>query len=299
MSDTKNILTQSDTALGNTSTRAVRGRVWCFTLNNTDDTINTHVRGVLENEAKKFIFQEEIGEQKTPHLQGFIQFTNARSFDSVKQLLGHNVHIEKCKDINASIQYCRKKETRVKGPWAKGINIPRDLIDPLEGKQLYNIQLHMSSLLNDNPDDRKVHWVYDPEGKAGKTSFAKSHCIRNPTTSLFVSGKAKDIKYAIIKFMEDPSNELKTVFIGLPRTIENYVSYDAIESIKDGIFFSSKYESGMCIFNSPHVMILSNFPPQKSKLSKDRWNIVDVREFNEKLETVGDIDNLTGGFDVL
>lgn len=58
--------------------------------------------------------------------------------------------------------------------------------------------------------------------------------------------------------------------------MENYVSYEAIESVKDGIFFSGKYESGMTIFNQPHIICFANFAPDIGKMSSDRWKIFEL-----------------------
>ncbi len=51
--------------------------------------------------------------------------------------------------------------------------------------------------------------------------------------------------------------------------------YSLIENFKNGIMFSSKYESGTRIFTPPHVIVFANFIPdildRGNKLSADRW----------------------------
>ena len=59
------------------------------------------------------------------------------------------------------------------------------------------------------------------------------------------------------------------------------MSYDAIESIKSGIIFNSKYETGQKMINPPHIIVFSNFLPDVSKLSEDRWNIKLINENKE------------------
>ena len=51
------------------------------------------------------------------------------------------------------------------------------------------------------------------------------------------------------------------------------MSYSAIESLKDGLLFSGKYEGGVKLFPPPHVVIFANFLPDMTKLSIDRWDI--------------------------
>lgn len=99
---------------------ARRFRNWCFTLNNyneeefaileeaTDDEVN----GVV----KYIIFQEEIGEEGTPHLQGYME-TKSISLRNLKNKLGlARLHLERRRgrQIDA-IEYARKEETRAPG----------------------------------------------------------------------------------------------------------------------------------------------------------------------------------------
>ncbi len=102
---------------GNTSNVPKRtpqkARNWCFTLNNYSHIdIGTFFNLSLQQNVKQFCFQKEIGENKTPHLQGVIAYTNAVSFNSVKKI--HPLaHWEKCKSLKASLAYCSKADTRV------------------------------------------------------------------------------------------------------------------------------------------------------------------------------------------
>ena len=82
------------------------------------------------------------------------------------------------------------------------------------------------------------------------------------------------MKYEVMEYLK--KNKLKIVMIDLTRCIENYVSYQGIEEIKNGIFYNTKYESGMVLFDSPHIIIFANFPPEEGKLNADRWNIVNL-----------------------
>lgn len=60
-----------------------------------------------ELECEYMVYGREIGEQETPHLQGFIKFRSPRSFNAVRNLLPR-AHVEICRSVGASIQYCRK-----------------------------------------------------------------------------------------------------------------------------------------------------------------------------------------------
>ena len=54
-----------------------------------------------------------------------------------------------------------------------------------------------------------------------------------------------------------------------------------MEAIKNGCFFSGKYESGMVRFNSPHILVFANEPPERTKLSQDRWCVFALRDESE------------------
>lgn len=260
-------MTQTDTTTGGNTKLTGRSRKWVFTLNNPTqndiDTINT----IFSKE--KYVYQKERGEQGTEHLQGYIELTNARTFASMKKSLP-TAHIEICKNSKASILYCQKEETRIEGPW--GPLVIKTIKDPLKGINLKDWQKEIIDLIKTEPDDRSIYWYWDEEGGKGKTSLAKSLCINNPDEILYTGGKANDIKYAVKSFI-DSGKTLKVCIFDFTRSVENFISYEAIEAIKNGIFFNNKYESGMCIFNPPHIIIFSNFEPDTEKLSSDRWNL--------------------------
>lgn len=90
------------------SARLSRARSYCFTLNNYK-CADVHYLKNLSN--KLLVFQSEVGEKGTPHLQGVINFHNAKTFSAVKEILPAGCHIEKCRKLHASINYCTKKET--------------------------------------------------------------------------------------------------------------------------------------------------------------------------------------------
>lgn len=84
----------------------IKCRGYCFTLNNYTDLEYT---AILEIECRYLVVGKETGEEGTPHLQGFIYFENARSFDSVKKDLGKRVHIEAMKGTpQQAADYCKK-----------------------------------------------------------------------------------------------------------------------------------------------------------------------------------------------
>lgn len=272
MSDSGDSVTQSSKKARNTN----RSRAFCFTFNNYNETDVTQLLETLDETAEKYIFQEETGKEGTPHLQGVIRFKYQRSFESIKKI-NNKIHWEICRNWIASVKYCSKEETRTGQIWSKNVEKPvtEEIWDELTGKTLYEWQKCILEEIipfeQKNRDTRTINWVVDPVGACGKTCLARHMCITNPRC-LYVANKAADIKYAIAEMKIKPN----VIIFDLTRSVEHFVSYQAIEEVKNGIFFNTKYESKQVIYNPPTVIIFSNWMPDLDKLSMDRWKIYNV-----------------------
>lgn len=269
MSDTLDTL---DTPTCNTKDR---GRCWgpCTWNNWTEDNF-TELKNFCEIECEDYAINQEVSESGTPHLQFCFKFKNARTFISIKNKFP-KCHIEKSKNWMKTKKYCSKLATATGPPTLPpGQRIRRPLVDPLEGKELRPFQQELMSIIDSDPDDRRITWVFDEAGCAGKTTFAKHLCIKRPNEILYVTGKSADIRYGVTQFLSNEDNDLYVVLIGLTRSVENFVSYEGIEQVKDGLFYNTKYESKMVTYNCPHVIVFANFEPDYNKLTEDRWNMI-------------------------
>lgn len=224
---------------------------------------------------EKFVFQKEIGETGNEHIQFAIYTKNPTRASTIRDELT-GAHIEIAKSWGACKNYCSKKDTAVEGTLVSNVK-QRRVKDPLEGRELRPLQVEILKIVENDADDRTVHWVVDLVGNSGKTTLAKSLCLRRKD-AIYITGKSSDMKYGISKWLE--KNELGLVMIDLARSQECYVSYQGIEEVKNGIFYNTKYESGMCMYDPPHVVVFANFYPDMEKLSADRWNIIDVEQWN-------------------
>lgn len=246
---------------------------WCFTLNNwTDDDVNNLVPKFQEV-AEKYIFENECGEQGTPHLQGYVCFK--KKLRPLSLGLNQKIHWEKIKGKEEhNIEYCskdyREKKEGVK-LWSHNIHIkkPLKLIEPSKWWQI-----EILSILQTEPDDRAVYWYWSEAGGIGKSQFAK-YCVARENCLFFEEGKKADIMHLIF---EAPDERLEKIIIDVPRDNGNNISYKSIEAIKNGLIYSPKYEGGYKLFNSPHIIVFANQPPQEERLSADRWHIKNIDE---------------------
>jgi len=150
-----------------------------------------------------------------------------------------------------------------------GNNIPEQ---PLANHPLYDWQATLSETLKGEPDDRKIIFVVDTKGNSGKTWFAKYFCSLFPDTTQYMeSAKKADMAYAL-----NPA--IKTLFVNITRTQNEFFNYSFIESVKDGMVFSTKYESGLKRLGNVHVVVLMNQEPDMNALSQDRYAFVRIKD---------------------
>lgn len=211
--------------------------------------------------------QEERGAQGTPHLQGFVYFKNQIALSTLKQW-NNRLHLEPTRSINNSIDYCSDPTKRHGRIWSTNFRVG-DPLQLLEIADLYDWQMELMTELLLRPDDRSIVWYTDPEGGTGKTALCKHLLGTMPGVLYITSASSKDVAYQIIKARSDP----RVIICNFPRSGEGVVSYNALEAAKDGLVFSGKYEGGVRLFPSPHVIVFANWPPDRTQLSQDRWII--------------------------
>jgi len=130
-------------------------------------------------------------------------------------------------------------------------------------------QLDLCLVLNGPVDKRKVIWYWEHSGNVGKSYFALNFSIGSGGFGYVVTGgRHADIFYA---YRNEP-----IVFFDWARDQEESFPYRVVEAFKNGYFLNTKYESVARRFSVPHVVVFSNFPPDRSKLSIDRWEIKEI-----------------------
>lgn len=81
-----------------------RGKYWCFTVNNPTEDIEFD-----EDTMDYLIYGREVGEEGTPHLQGYVAFKNRLRLTGVKKVIPRG-HLEVAKgNAKANRDYCMKQ----------------------------------------------------------------------------------------------------------------------------------------------------------------------------------------------
>lgn len=248
--------------------RASSASGWCFTLNNYSEADRLSIISEFKKDlTNRWIVGKEKGAQGTPHLQGYIKtMRRIRPMERYKLCLNAErktrIHWEAARGtLEDNYNYCSKEgdfETNILAPE------PLKLID-----NLYPWQKEMEEIIKAKPDDRTIHWVWDPEGNTGKTQLCKY--LSAKYNAMLMNGPSKDILYM------GALHESQAYMLDLPRADEEFVPYKTIETMKNDCWMTGKYEGERVLRNSPHILVFANFPPKMSALSRDRWHIAEIR----------------------
>lgn len=282
-----------------------------FTLNNPESPIQWD-----EEDVVYAVYQGEVGEEGTPHYQGYVEFRRNMRLTALQRIVPRAHWERRQGSAHQARDYCMKEDTQVEPPlefgqFSEGGKQGRrlDLEDALQtmkggaGKdEMYEQhpevfakyprfvdyglakakreavekvfisefkpwQRVVMDKLEAEPDRRQVIWVVDSVGQRGKT-FLALHLVDQCGAFYCNGGKHADITFAY-------QGERIAIF-DYVRDAKEYVGYGVIEQIKNGVLFSPKYESGIKRFAVPHVLVVSNFQPEREKMSSDRWCVINL-----------------------
>lgn len=88
------------------------GKNWAFTINNYNDCDVQKLEFIFsQGHCNYLVFGFEVGEEGTPHLQGYVQFKKRLRFNQVKQMVGSRAHVDEEYQNStplANQTYCKK-----------------------------------------------------------------------------------------------------------------------------------------------------------------------------------------------
>lgn len=259
-------------ARGNTKSRAQRVRRCCFTLNNWTEEESQNLKDFLTSSGGLWVIGKEVGEEGTPHLQGYVRFKNQRIF---KTLLEHNkrIHWEKCKGTEKeNIRYCCKD-----GSYDKSFpdTIHEKLLKSYSTVIWKDWQKRIIDICDSSPDSRTFNWFWESDGNVGKSFLSKYLFLKYK--AIIADGKKDNVFNQVNVWTQDNKDESpRVIILNIPRHNLEFINYGMLEQLKNGLIYSGKYEGGCLAFESPHIIIFANEYPHTHKISEDRWNIIEI-----------------------
>lgn len=137
-------------------------------------------------------------------------------------------------------------------------------------------------------DNRHINWIYDPVGGTGKSALL-SYIMMEVEKSIATTISSHYHLSSQIQKMSNEHGEVYTVCFGITRSATDKDDfYDVLEKLKDGLVCSSKYIGTTTVINSPYVLVLSNYPPNFSKMTYDRLYFRMLNKKNFVLRGTGD-----------
>lgn len=237
----------------------------------------------LDNLCKKYVFQLERGgeewgpEEGYRHYQGRVSLhKKVRKEIAIKyQPWKHHAHWSVTSRAGKENSYALKMQTRIDGPWY-GPRVKAYIPRQIRGITLRPWQQQLKDMAKDLSDDRKITCIYDPVGNIGKSVI--SMYLRCYELARFIPAlnDSKDLMQCVC------SMPTSTAYIAdLPRAMPKTKLkefYSALEIIRGGYAFDTRYKFSEKIFDPPRIFVFTNVLPDMTLLSRDRWDILTVED---------------------
>ena len=171
--------------------------------------------------------------------------------------------------VQCSKEYmARKKEFDSAANLVNEILIKHKNFSKYKHAKLSNWQFQTFNILN-NQTQRKILWVADGVGDRGKTWFCN---FMNAMYNYFVCNGTmdeRDLCYIL-------PNQFNGLLFDLSRDMIRDFNYSILESSKNGFMTTGKYEGKHRYFDPVPVAVMANFLPCVTRLSADRWQIIEL-----------------------
>lgn len=219
-----------------------------------------------------------------PHFQGYFNLKKKNRSGALKNQIKDilpAIHFSPASNTGklALKSYVMKTDTRMDGPWGKrAIYMGKDIWPEQKWPQWQkDLKDH---LLNSDPDERIIYWVYDGQGGHGKSKFIKWFEWKNLGMG-FDYESAQNLKYLVCE-AEPQRVYLFDCTKSAPKNIAPEELYSALEAIKNGRIRHGKYKGGVTIMDTPHVVVFANFKPHLEKMTAGRFKVVDITHAGEE-----------------
>lgn len=307
---------------------------WCFTINNYSDAeqeaLYSHGENILTDptdcEFTYLLFAREVGQNGTPHLQGYLILGIKLRRSGIVRIQGFEraaLFVARGTPLAAS-DYCKKGS-----PLAPGGPLPPDFAEfgsltttrgqgsrfeqlrswvaaeetaptlrdvwtefpdlaaryqravleciALFGKKpvlvdgpLRPWQQQVNDLVQQEPNDREIIFVHDPEGNNGKSWLTRYWLSHHDSVQFMSVGKRDDLAHSV-------RTDTELFVFDVPRGQLEFFQYSILEQLKNRLVFSPKYNSTDKVLTClPHVVVFTNDEVDMTKLTEDRYKVIEI-----------------------
>ena len=252
----------------NKEKRQILGKYWCSGIFNYSRKDLIELFEMHKHFEKGIIGNEICPKTGNTHCQTFIAFKKPiRPIEAFKEIKTKWI---KCSGDEADNEkYCAKDKDFVKF----GENFESDWrihfteLNCKQKKMITEILIPVCPKFN-----RQVLWYWDLKGGYGKTITYTYLCDNHKC--VVVGGSEKDMKFGLADYIENQGYP-KIICINLEKS-KDKISYTGLEAMLDGIYFNSKYKSGMVRFPRCRVCVFANMPPDETKMGADRFTVTNL-----------------------
>lgn len=254
-----------------------RARGWTWTLNNpTEEQVEWFASldedWITEQKIKYMIIGSEVGEQGTPHLQGYTYFTTQRTMGGVKKVFFDEMHLEISRGTARDNQrYCSKEGNvicevgvmpqqgkredldEIKRRIKKGETMKEliEVVSNYQGLRMAETLMKYQGMKKREPPI--VKWYYGPTG-TGKTRSAIAEAEEIGGDDIWISGGS-------LRWWQGYCGQ-KCVIIDDFRA--DFCKYHELLRYLDRHPIQVEYKGGSCWLNATHIWITSAFAPENT-----------------------------------
>ena len=143
------------------------------------------------------------------------------------------------------------------------------------------------------PCDREIFWIVGKDGNEGKSWFQKYVKSMFGTRRVVTGIDIKSSNASIFQDLRKRPLVTADIFLfNIGKSMKKFdeINYDALEKLKDGEAFASKFNSQQLKIRVPNVvMVFSNSPPNFKELANKRFRVFYIK--NDELKGRKSIEN--------
>lgn len=245
---------------------------------------------------KKWTFQkEQCPTTDKLHFQGRGSLIKKKRDGELKALLNQTplkgMHVAPTVTANLGAAfYCMKYDSRVDGPWSDETYKPPPYIPRQYRGMLDQLYQYQQTILDSRNvfTSRGVNLVYDKRGNRGKSTVAALAELHYKAIDLPPISDHKELLQVVCDvLMGKKERDPQLVFVDLPRSLtegsglQRLASFMvAIEQIKKGHVCDVRHHYKDWWFDSPQIWVFCNHKVDVKYLSRDRWILHTINEYN-------------------